>query len=151
MDDPSNSAEPLDEPAIPAPPPVTPKKGFLRRHWLLSTLLLVIGLPVAGVAAWTAVALNWSYSSGKRTGYIQKISRKGFVCKTWELTLYTDISKGFRSDTFSLTVRNDSVARRIEALSGKRVAVDYQQHIGVPTSCFGDTEYFVTGVEAIPE
>lgn len=149
MDEPSNPTPEIPAEAPAAPP--APRRGFFRRHWLFTILLVVIGLPVGGLAAWTAVALNWSYSSGKRTGYVQKISRKGYLCKTWELTLYTDISKGFRSDTFSLSVRNDSIARKIEELSGKRVAVDYEQHIGVPTSCFGDTEYFVTGVQVIPE
>jgi hypothetical protein len=142
----------LSPPSAPsAPSPAVPKRGFFRRHWLLSTMLLLLGTPSIGLAAYTAVMLNWSYSSGKRAGYVQKISRKGYVCKTWEGTLYTDIAKGFRSDSFSFTVRNDSLARVMESLSGKRVAVDYEQHIGVPTSCFGDTEYFVTGVAAIPE
>ena len=149
MDEPENPTPEI--PAAAPPAPAAPRKGFFRRHWLLTTLLVVIGLPVGGLAAWTAVTLNWSYSSGKRAGYVQKISRKGYVCKTWEGTLYTDIAKGFRSDSFSFSVRSDSIARRIEELSGKRVAVDYQQHIGVPTSCFGDTQYFVTGVQLIPE
>lgn len=154
MDD--DSTQPPESPEEPAAPPAAPaasapRKGFFRRHWLLTTLLVVIGLPVGGLAAWTAVTLNWSYSDGKRAGYVQKISRKGFVCKTWEGTLYTDIAKGFRSDSFSFSVRNDSLAHRLEELSGKRVAVEYQQHIGVPTNCFGETEYFITGVQAIPE
>lgn len=152
MDEPSTPAPEIPDPAPePAAPPAAPRKGFFRRHWLLSLLLLVVGLPASGFAAWTAVALNWSYSSGKRAGYVQKISRKGYLCKTWEGTLYTDIAKGFRADSFAFSVRSDSIAHQIEALSGKRVAVEYQQHIGVPTSCFGETEYFVTGVQVIPE
>jgi hypothetical protein len=134
-----------------AAPASKPRQSFLRRHWLAVGVLGVFGLPALGFALWATIALSWSYSSGKRAGYVQKISRKGFVCKTWEGTLYTDIAKGFRSDSFSFTVRNDSLAHVIETLSGKRVAVDYEQHIYVPTSCFGDTEYFVTGVSALPE
>ncbi len=152
MDESSTPSSETPEESAPAPvQPMAPRKGFFRRHWLLTILFLIVGLPVFGVVAWSAAALNWSYSSGKRAGYVQKISRKGFVCKTWEGTLYTDIAKGFRSDSFSFSVRSDSVAHRIEELSGKRVAVEYQQHIGVPTSCFGETEYFVTGVQLIPE
>jgi hypothetical protein len=114
-------------------------------------MLLIVGLPAVVLALWATIALSWSYSSGKRAGYVQKISRKGYICKTWEGTLYTDIARGFQSDSFSFTVRSDSLAHVIETLSGKRVAVDYEQHIYVPTSCFGDTEYFVKGVSVLPD
>ena len=130
---------------------VKPRQSFLRRHWLAAGVFGVLGLPALGIALWAMIALTWSYSSGKRAGYVQKISRKGYVCKTWEGTLYTDIARGFRSDSFSFTVRSDSLAHVIETLSGKRVAVEYDQHVYVPTSCFGDSEYFVTGVSALPE
>ncbi|WP_396222055.1 hypothetical protein [Gemmatimonas sp.] len=131
--------------------PPAPRTSFVRRHWLAVTVLVLLGLPALGLGIWTAAALSWSYSEGSRAGYVQKISRKGWLCKTWEGTLYTDIAKGFRSDSFSFTVRSDSVAAAITALSGKRVTVTYQQHVGVPTSCFGETEYFVTAVEPSPE
>lgn len=132
-------------------PSAPPTRSFARRHWLALTLLVLLGLPLLGLTAWTTVALNWSYSSGKRAGYVQKFSRKGYLCKTWEGTLYTDIAKGFRSDSFSFTVRNDSIAKVLESLSGRKVAVEYEQHIYVPTSCFGETEYFVNGVQELPE
>lgn len=125
--------------------------SFVRRHWGKLLVLGVVGVPLVVFTAWAVVALNWSYSTGQRAGYVQKISRKGFVCKTWEGVLYTDIARGFRADSFAFTVRSDSVAHAIEALSGKRVAVHYDQHVYVPTSCFGDTEYFVTGVDVIPD
>jgi hypothetical protein len=142
-----------DDPTPPtdAPDAPPPKKSFGRRHWGKLTVFSLLGLPLAGFALWLLITLSWSYASGQRAGYVQKISRKGFVCKTWEGVLYTDIAKGFRSDSFSFTVRSDSLAHVIEGLSGKRVTVHYEQHIGVPTSCFGDTEYFVTKVQAIPE
>ena len=131
--------------------PLAPKKSFARRNWGKLTLLVLIGVPTAGLAIWTAVAMGYTYSSGERAGFVQKMSRKGWVCKTWEGTLYTDIAKGFRSDSFNFSVRNDSVAMLIDSLSGKRVAVRYEQHVGLPTSCLGDTQYFVSGVRAIPE
>ncbi|WP_310571994.1 hypothetical protein [Gemmatimonas sp.] len=147
---PSESSEGASE-SLSATPAPKPRQSFLRRHWLAVGVLGVFGLPALGIALWATIALSWSYSSGKRAGYVQKMSRKGYVCKTWEGTLYTDIARGFRSDSFSFTVRSDSLAHVIETLSGKRVAVDYDQHIYVPTSCFGDTEYFVTGVSVLPE
>ncbi|MEI6740893.1 MAG: hypothetical protein WCK74_11350 [Gemmatimonadaceae bacterium] len=127
------------------------KPSLAKRHWGKLTLLGLLGLGGGGFALWVAITLNWSYSSGERAGYVQKISRKGYVCKTWEGTLYTDIAKGFRSDSFSFTVRSDSLAKVIEGLAGKRVSVHYEQHLGVPTSCFGDTEYFLTGIQRIAE
>ncbi len=131
--------------------PKAPKKSFARRNWGKLTLLVLFGVPAAGLAIWTAVAMTYTYSSGERAGFVQKMSRKGWVCKTWEGTLYTDIARGFRSDSFTFTVRSDSIAHLVDSLSGKRVSVRYEQHVGLPTSCLGDTEYFVSGVRAIPE
>lgn len=140
-----------DQAAAEAAAPAAPKPSFKRRHWGKLTVLTLLGVPITAFALWAFISLSWSYSSGQRAGYVQKISHKGFVCKTWEGTLYTDIAKGFRSDSFSFTVRSDSLAHVIEGLSGKRVTMHYEQHIYVPTSCFGETEYFVTKVQAIPE
>lgn len=143
---------PPDDAAAPAsPPPTAPRTSFKRRHWGKLTVLTLLGLPLTVFAAWAVVSLGWSYSSGQRAGYVQKISHKGFVCKTWEGVLYTDIAKGFRSDSFSFTVRSDSLAHIIEGMSGKRVTMHYEQHILVPSTCFGDAEYFVTKVDPIPE
>jgi len=136
-------------PVTPAPPP--PTRSFARRNWGKLTFLMLLGIPLAGLALWIVIGLNWSYSSGTRTGALQKISSKGWLCKTWEGTLYTSIGAGFRADSFTFTVRNDSLARMLGELSGKRVAVEYDQHTLVPLSCFGDTEYFVTGVEVLPQ
>ena len=110
-----------------------------------------MALPIVVFGLWALISLSWSYSEGQRVGYVQKISRKGFVCKTWEGTLYTDIAKGFRSDSFNFTVRSDSLATLIEKMGGKKVSIYYEQHIKVPSSCFGDTEYFVTKVDSLPE
>jgi hypothetical protein len=127
-----------------------PKRSFFRRHWGKLTLVTLLGVPLAMFGLWALIALSWSYSTGQRAGYVQKMSRKGFICKTWEGVLYTDIAKGFRSDSFAFTVRSDSVAHVIEGLSGKKVTLHYEQHIYVPTSCFGDTEYFVTRADTLP-
>lgn len=150
----SESVPPDATPPGPVPPvgsPSAPRRSFGRRHWGKLTTLLILGIPLAGLALWTVIGLNWTYSSGERAGYVQKISRKGWLCKTWEGTLYTDIAKGFRSDSFNFSIRDDSLAKVVEGLSGKRVAVQYDQHNLVPTSCFGDTEYFVSGVRPLPE
>lgn len=147
-DEPVQASPPADKAASAAPPP---RKSFGRRHWGKLALLFIMLVPIAGLALWTVIGLNWSYSEGDRTGTMVKISKKGWLCKTWEGTLYTDvIGTGFRSDSFNFTVRNDSLAQELTKLSGKRVAVQYEQHTLVPTSCFGDTEYFVSSVRVVP-
>ena len=109
-------------------------------------------LVVAAVlfALYTMVTLKWSYSAGERAGYMQKLSSKGFVCKTWEGELQLVAIPGSTPEKFLFSVRDDAVAARINATMGKRVALTYEQHIGVPTSCFGETEYFVTDVKEVP-
>jgi hypothetical protein len=109
-------------------------------------------LVVAAVlfAAYTFVTLKWSYSVGERAGFMQKLSTKGFVCKTWEGELQLVALPGSMPEKFFFSVRDDAVAQRINATMGKRVALTYEQHIGVPTSCFGETEYFVTDVKEVP-
>jgi hypothetical protein len=118
-----------DQPAEPTEPAVAPapRRSFARRHWGKMTILMLLCIPAAIFALWAFITLSWSYSSGQRAGYVQKISHKGFVCKTWEGTLYTDIAKGFRSDSFAFTVRSDSIAHIIEGLSGKKVTLQVAQ------------------------
>jgi hypothetical protein len=90
-----------------------------------------------------------SYSSGERVGYIQKFSEKGWLCKTHEGEIAMINLPGQIANTFQFTVRNDSIAALISKSQGQRVALTYDQHRGVPTSCFGETEYFVKGVRVL--
>lgn len=95
------------------------------------------------------LALHWSYSKGERAGYLQKLSNKGWICKTWEGELSLVSLPGAAPEKFLFTVRDDTVAERINRLAGQRVALVYEQHKGLPTSCFGATEYFITDVIAV--
>jgi hypothetical protein len=113
-------------------------------------LLVIIAIPVLIFSLWAWVALGYTYSSGDRTGYIQKLSKKGWLCKTWEGELAMIPPPGtVTPQLFSFTVRNDSIAGILEQDLGKRVSLTYEQHRGVPLSCFGDTEYFVTNVRIL--
>jgi hypothetical protein len=105
--------------------------------------------PVIAFGFYTWAALTWSYSRGERAGYVQKFSRKGWVCKTWEGELALVSIPGTMSEKFYFTVRDDSVAAHVNETMGKRVALVYHQHMGVPTRCFGDTQYFVVGVRSV--
>ena len=100
------------------------------------------------VAAYFALVLNWSYSTGERAGWLQKFSHKGFVCKTWEGELALVSLPGSSVEKFFFTVRDDAVAAKVTAAMGKRVSLHYEQKFGLPTSCFGDTRYYVTDVSA---
>ena len=102
------------------------------------------------LALYTWVALSWSYARGERAGYVQKLSLKGWVCKTWEGELAMVNVPGALTEKFLFTVRDDSVAKKINDLLGKRVVLSYEQHVGVPTSCFGDTPYFITEAREVP-
>ena len=100
---------------------------------------------------WAWVTLHWSYSTGERAGFMQKFSNKGWVCKTWEGELSLVALPGAAPEKFIFTVRDDAVATRINQLIGQRVALTYEQHKGVPSSCFGETDYFVTDIKAIQQ
>ncbi|MEY3125844.1 MAG: hypothetical protein RLZZ573_2364 [Pseudomonadota bacterium] len=116
-----------------------------------------VGLYAAGVlitvsvvfAGYIAMALTWSYSSGERAGFMQKLSLKGWVCKTWEGELSLVAIPGAAPEKFLFTVRDVKVASLIETTMGKRVTLQYEQHKGLPTTCFGETDYFVVGVKEV--
>lgn len=118
------------------------------RILLRGVSLLVLGLILA-VALWTFVALKWSYSKGERAGFVQKLGQRGWICKTYEGELAMVNLPGTAPDIFAFTVRDAAVAKQINDLMGRRVALSYEQHRGVPTSCFGETQYFVVGVRPI--
>jgi hypothetical protein len=120
----------------------------IKRHPLASGVSIVVGLPLIVFVLWTTIALNYTYSSGERAGFLQKISKRGWVCKTWEGDLQLTALPGAAPEKFNFSVRSDSVAQVLNSLAGKQVVLTYEQHKGLPGSCFGDTEYFVTGARA---
>ncbi len=118
---------------------------------VLRGVLAFVVLVVLAAAAWVWLALSWSYSEGERAGYVQKFSRKGWLCKTWEGEIAMVTMPGAIPDRFEFSVRDDGVAGRINALAGRRVVLSYEQHKFVPSSCFGETEYFVVDARAIED
>jgi hypothetical protein len=114
----------------------------------------VLGLLLAaalGVAGWTYLMLHWSYSTGERAGYVQKLSRKGWLCKTWEGEMALVSMPGTVAEKFTFSVRDDAVAEQINQTVGSRVTLTYEQHIGVPTTCFADTQYFIIRVARVAD
>jgi hypothetical protein len=137
-------ADTPDSSDAPAPATQAPVKKKHRKWFVV--LFAVLLVPIVIVALWVWVSLGYAYSSGERAGYVQKISKKGWICKTWEGELAMANLPGTMPQIFAFTVRNDSIAKVIEQNAGKQVSLSYDQHRGVPTTCFGETEYFVTGV-----
>ena len=119
-----------------------------RRSILLAAGAIIL-VPLLGFGLWTWSALTWSFSEGERAGYVQKFSKRGWVCKTWEGELAMVNVPGALQEKFQFTVRDDLVAQHLTSSMGKRVTLSYKQHKGVPTTCFGETEYFVYAVKVL--
>ena len=120
-----------------------------RRRWPLILVGALLVVPALLLAAWTAITLNYTYSQGDRAGYIQKLSQKGWICKTWEGELAMVNVPGAAQERFPFTVRSDSIAKLMTSMMGSRVAITYEEHRGIPGSCFGETDYFVTNAKAV--
>ena len=132
------------QPTAPAPAARPPHK-----HWLWKILAVLVLGPVVVIGLWIAIALSYTYESGQHPGYVQKFSRTGWLCKTWEGELAMVNIPGAAPQIFRFSVRDDSVANAINRTMGRQVALTYKQHKGVPTSCFGETEFYVSGVREI--
>lgn len=119
----------------------------MRINSIVSGLFVFILAALLMFAAYMWAALHWSYSEGERAGYLQKFSSKGWVCKTWEGELLMTTVPGVIPEKFEFTVRDPAIAGQLMAAAGKRVVVSYAQHKGIPSSCFGDSQYFVERVQ----
>ena len=124
-----------------------PRRRRRRWPWLIGGA--VVGLPALLLAAWTVIALSYTYSRGDRNGYIQKLSKKGWICKTWEGELAIGNIPGAMQERFPFTVRSDSLAEAMNKTMGSRVSITYEEHKGVPGTCFGETNYYVTAVRVV--
>ena len=113
---------------------------------MVKVLVGIVVVALLGLAGFTYLTLHWSYAEGERAGYVQKLSRRGFICKTWEGEMAMVTMPGTVAEKFLFTVPNEAVAAKVNAAVGKRMALHYEQHKWIPSSCFGDTEYFVTDV-----
>jgi hypothetical protein len=118
---------------------------------MIKVVMGILAASLVAAACFTWIALHWTYSDGQRAGYVQKLTRKGWLCKTWEGEMTMVTVPGTVGDKFRFTVRGDAVAAGLNASVGQRMALHYDQHKLVPSSCFGETEYFVTDARRIAE
>jgi hypothetical protein len=115
----------------------------------LRWLFLLLCIAAGGIAAWTWITLAWSYSEGERAGVVQKFSRRGWICKTDEGELAMYIVAGIAPQVWNFSVRDPAVREQLAKAVGRKVQLHYTEHPGVPSSCFGDTRYFVDRVVVV--
>jgi hypothetical protein len=123
-------------------------RGRGRTKFLLGGISIVV-FGIVVVVLYTMATLNLSYSDGERAGVLQKFSRKGWVCKTYEGELAVSYTPGMAPVLWYFSVRDEAVAAKIKEVQGKRVVLHYDEHRGVPSDCFGETQYYVDGVRVL--
>ena len=147
---PTPAREPARPAAEPTVPPAVAKPIVVLTPWhrRVTTRILaaLIILPLLAFAIWAAVTLNVVYERGEQYGYVQNFAKQGVVCATWEGELARTNVPGVAPEIFRFSVRDDAVAADIQAGIGKRVALKYEEHRNVPTSCFAKSDHFVTGI-----
>src|SRR5690242_15516296 len=118
---------------------------------LLPKLKWAVALLVLAAGGYLFFIFNWSYSYGDRVGYLQKISRKGWLCKTYEGELAMTTVPGVAPVlwTFSVKIWDEPLAQQINGLLGKKVVLHYREFRYLPSTCFGETSYFVDSVKAV--
>jgi hypothetical protein len=119
-------------------------------RFALRTVIGLVLTVVIGLGLYLAFAYYFTYSKGESVGFVQKLSYKGWICKTWEGEQIRALATlPAVPEKFAFTVRDDAVAEQINARIGQKVVIEYEQHKGLPT-CFGETEYFITKVHPAP-
>lgn len=108
-------------------------------------LLTVLVLAVLLGALWTWFSLSWAYSEGERAGVLQKFSKKGWICKTYEGELAQYVVGGVAPQIWYFSTRDEKLAQQFSASVGEQVRLHYTEHRGVPTNCFAETPYFAEG------
>jgi hypothetical protein len=122
------------------------KTGASAKKWAIRVVVGGLLLFIVGFGLYTYATLSYSYSKGERVGFVQKLSQRGWLCKTNEGDLAMVNIAGQQAEIFHFTVRDDAVAKKIETFAGHKVAIQYEEHRGIPSSCFGDTTSFVVDV-----
>ena len=140
-----------DETTPPPGAPIAPAPKRSWKKWVIIYLAMLVLVPAILLTLWSWVAVSWSFSEGDRAGYVQKFSKKGWLCKTWEGELAMVNIPGAMQERWTFTVPDDSIAQIISNSMGNQVSLHYEEKRGIPTTCFGETDYFVTGVRPVTQ
>jgi hypothetical protein len=123
------------------------RRGF--RFGRVVLIVLVLVLLVGGL--WTWFSLSWAYSDGERAGILQKFSRKGWLCKTYEGELAQYVVGGVAPQIWNFSTRDEKLAQQLSSAVGNQIRVHYTEHRGVPTDCFAETPYFAEGFTRVKQ
>jgi hypothetical protein len=134
----------MSTPTAPMPMPTPAPARRSRFKWYLLGFVAALA---AMVVLYTLFMLWWSYSDGERAGVLQKFSQRGWVCKTHEGELAMYVVAGVAPQIWSFSVRDAAVVEQLTKAVGQNVRLHYAEHRGLPTDCFGETDYFVDRVE----
>jgi len=126
----------------------TVAKGRVRFGRIFFWVLLVV---VVLIAAWTAFSLSWAYSEGDRAGVLQKFSKKGWLCKTYEGELALYIVGGVAPQIWYFSTRDEELAKQLGSAVGKNIQLHYTEHRAVPTQCFAETPYFARSFRVVDD
>ena len=113
------------------------RRGFA--FWLVMLLLVSAVL----ITLWTLFMLSWSYSEGERAGVLQKFSKRGWICKTYEGELAMYVVGGIAPQIWNFSARDEEIAKKLHGAVGRQVRLHYTEHPGLSTTCFAETRYFV--------
>ena len=114
------------------------KRGIRFGRFFIWLIVIVVAI----LAAWTAFSLHWAYSEGDRAGVLQKFSKKGWLCKTYEGELALYVVGGVAPQIWYFSTRDEDLAKQLASAVGKNIQLHYTEHRGVPTQCFAETPYF---------
>lgn len=121
-------------------------KGRTRFGRLLVWTVLIA---ILGFVLWTVFSLWFAYSEGERAGVLQKFSRKGWLCKTYEGELALYVVGGVAPQIWQFSTRDAQLAKQLSEAVGKTVQLHYTEHRGIPTSCFAETPYFARSFRVV--
>jgi hypothetical protein len=112
--------------------------------WLILIVVVILGV-------WAAFSLSWAYSEGDRAGVLQKFSKKGWLCKTYEGELALYIVGGVAPQIWYFSTRDEDLAKQLSGAVGKNIQLHYTEHRGIPTNCFAETPYFARSFQVVPQ
>jgi hypothetical protein len=133
----------------PTPQTAQPRLSTARRHGFTWYVVWILVGALVLVTLYTLFMLWYSYSDGERAGVLQKFSRRGWICKTWEGEIAMYVVGGVAPQIWHFSVRDGATATALTSAVGRQVRLHYTEHPGLPTNCFGETDYFVDRVEIV--